>query len=73
MKTNGSGNLADKIANNQSTRARVVNAVLLSKAAGDATKDEKEKDIWKQAGNNVYEYADEEEDKEMKDFVEATA
>ena len=59
--------------NNQSTRARVVNAVLSSKAAGDATKDEKEKDIWKQAGNNVYEYADEEEDKEMKDFVEATA
>ena len=73
LKMNGSGNLVAKMANNQSTRARVVNAVTSSKAAGDATKDAKTKELWEKAGDNVYEYADKEEDIEMKDFLETTA
>ena len=77
LKTNRSGNLVAKMANNQSTTARVVNAVSSSKAAGDATKDAETKDaktreLWQQAANNVCEYADKEEDEEMKDFFDAT-
>ena len=45
LKTNGSGNLVAKMANNQSTRARVVNAVTSSKAVGDATEDDKTKEL----------------------------
>ena len=73
LETNGSGNLMAKMANNQSTRARVVNAVSSSKAVGDATKDAKTKEIWEKAGNNAFEHADEEENEEMEDFIEATA
>ena len=65
LKTNGSGNLVAKMANNQSTTARVVNAVSSSKAVGDTTKDAKAKEVWKQAGNNASEHADEEENKEI--------
>jgi len=77
LQTNGSGNLMAKMANSQSTRARVVNAVSSSNAAGDATKDAetedaKTKELWQQAANNVCEYADKEEDEEMKDFFDAT-
>ena len=45
LKTNGSGNLVAKMANNQSTTARVVNTVSSSKAAGDTTKDTKAKEV----------------------------
>ena len=61
LKTNGTGNLVKKMANSQSTRARVASTVVSSKAAGEAVKDAKIKALWREAEDRVFEFSDEDD------------
>ena len=59
LKTNGTGDLVKKMANSQSTRARVANTVVCSKAAGEAVAEVKVAEmkteaLWKDAEDIFY-------------------
>ena len=54
-----------KIANSQSTRSQVANAVVVSsKAVGDAVEDARTKALWKEIGNSVFDFADKNENRD---------
>ena len=59
LKTNSTGSIVDKLANSQTTRTKVANAVVSAKAVAEA----KEGKLWKQAGSNVLDFADKESKK----------
>ena len=65
LKMNGTEDLEKRMANSQSTRARVANTVLSTKAAGEAVKDAKLKALWKEAEDNILETADKDENIDM--------
>ena len=67
LKTNGTGDLVKKIANSQSTRARVANTVVSSKAAGEAVAEVKMKALWKEAEANVFGFADKDENRDTEE------
>ena len=56
-----------KMANSQSTRARVANTVASLKAVGEAAADVKTKMLWKDAPDNVFEFADKDENRDMEE------
>ena len=66
LKMNGVGNLVKKIANSQSTRSLVTNAVVLSKNAEDAVEEAKTKALWKEAEDSVFESASKDENRDTK-------
>ena len=72
LKTNGTGDPVKKMANSQSTRAQVANIVFCSKAAGEAVAEVKVVEmkieaIWKYAEDNVLQYADEVESRDIEE------
>ena len=70
LKTNGTGNLVKIMVNSQSTRVQVANTVVSSKAAGEAVTEVKvvemkTKVLWKDTEDNVSEFADKDEDRDI--------
>ena len=57
LKSNGNCNLVNKMSNNQATRTKVLNAVVTAKTVTES-KEEREKQLWEDAGKNVQKYAD---------------
>ncbi len=72
LKGNCSGNIVDKLAESQATRTKVANSLSSSKAAANAKEKQagsKEEQLWENAGESAFEYADKIDNSEREEEV----